>query len=157
MVANTAPFRAPAAQTRKPALSLNGRFANLAVRVLVAEDNIANQKVIAMMLNKLGIRSDFAANGQEAVEMVEMLPYDLILMDCQMPEMNGFEATVEIRRRERGDRRLTIIALTAHATVESRDKCLALGMDDFISKPVVVEELVNVFTKWATSNHPVSS
>jgi CheY-like chemotaxis protein len=147
--------RAPAPGNGKAAFTLNGRFANVPIRVLVAEDNVVNQKVISRMLEKLGIRSDVAANGREAVAMVKMLPYDLVFMDCQMPEMNGYDATVEIRRKESADRRVTIVAMTAQATTDSRAQCMESGMDDFVSKPVVVEELINVLTKWAVPNHPV--
>lgn len=135
------PVEAPT-RDRKPAV--NGTVANLPSRVLVAEDNIVNQKVISRMLEKLGIRCDVAANGREAVEMLELLPYDLVFMDCQMPEMNGHEAILEIRRRESGSRRVTIIAMTAQATVESREDCMKSGMDGFLSKPVIIEELIKV-------------
>jgi CheY-like chemotaxis protein len=116
------------------------------LRVLVAEDNIVNQKVALRMLERLGVRADVAANGREAVEMVQLLPYDVIFMDCQMPEMNGYEATAEIRRRE-GPHRMTIIAMTAEAMAGSRDQCIEAGMDDFISKPVKLEDLVEAFEK----------
>ncbi len=131
-----------------PNPSLVGRFANLPIRILVAEDNVVNQKVITRMLEKLGVRADVAANGREAVEMIELLPYDLVFMDCQMPEMNGYEAAVEIRRRQNCERRITIVAMTAHAMRESRTQCIESGMDDFVAKPVIVEELINVLTRW---------
>jgi signal transduction histidine kinase/CheY-like chemotaxis protein len=147
----------PAQRSINPSPSLNGRFANLPIRVLVAEDNVVNQKVISRMLEKLGIRSDVAANGREAVEMTELLPYDLVFMDCQMPEMNGYEAAAEIRRRQTPDRRVTIVAMTAHAMIESRTQCMESGMDDFVSKPVIVEELINVLTRWTAPRQPVGS
>jgi CheY-like chemotaxis protein len=106
------------------------------------------------MLEKLGIRFDVAANGREAVEMVEMLPYDLVFMDCQMPEMDGYDATAEIRSKEHANQRRTIIAMTAEATVESRTRCLASGMDDFVSKPVVLDELIKALSTWAVGSHP---
>ena len=137
--------------------TMNGRFANLPIRVLIAEDNVVNQKVISRMLEKLGIRSDVAANGREAVEMVEMLPYDLVFMDCQMPEMNGYDATAEIRRKERADQRRTIIAMTAEATVEGRTQCLASGMDGFVSKPVILEELIKILSTWTVPADPLES
>jgi CheY-like chemotaxis protein len=118
------------------------------VRVLVVEDNAVNQKVAQRMLMQLGCRVDVAANGREAVELATAVPYDLVLMDVQMPEMDGLEATQEIRRRE-GEhaRRLPIVAMTAHAMSTDRDRCLAAGMDDFVSKPVRRGDLVRVLRR----------
>jgi len=121
-----------------------------ALRVLVAEDNVVNQKVAVRMLEKLGIRADVAANGREAVAMFEMLPYDVIFMDCQMPEMNGFEAAAEIRRREGAARSVIIIAMTAEALAGSREQCLQAGMDDYISKPVSNKALAAALETWAS-------
>jgi CheY-like chemotaxis protein len=125
-----------------------GRFVDLHIRVLIVEDNLVNQKVATWMLERLGVRADVAANGREAIEMIEMLPYDLIFMDCQMPEMNGYEAAAEIRRRQRKEWPVTIIAMTAQATMDSRARCIEAGMDDFIAKPIVLKELTGVLTKW---------
>ena len=147
----------PRRREASPAIALNGRYAGLPIRVLVAEDNVVNQKVISRMLEKLGIRCDVAANGREAVDMLEMLPYDLLFMDCQMPELNGYDATAELRRRERSGQHVTIIAMTAQVTVESRTQCLDSGMDDFVSKPVSVEELIKVLNKWAVPARPVEA
>lgn len=121
------------------------------LRVLVAEDNVVNQKVARRMLERLGLRGDVAGNGREAVQMMTAVPYDVILMDCQMPEMNGYEAAREIRRRERPNRRVAIIAMTADASTACRDDCLAAGMDAYIAKPVKLEQLKIALLKVAPS------
>jgi CheY-like chemotaxis protein len=117
--------------------------------VLVAEDNVVNQKVAGLMLGRLGLRPDFAANGHEAVEMFSMAPYDLIFMDCQMPQMDGYEAAREIRSREGSGRRVAIIAMTAEAMAGSRENCIAAGMDDYIAKPVKPSDLLGKLEQWA--------
>ncbi len=129
--------------------TLAGRFADRSLRVLVAEDNVVNQTVARRILERLGVRVDVAANGREAVEMVRLLPYDLIFMDCQMPEVDGYEATREIRRREASNSHVTIIAMTAEAIEGSRELCFGVGMDDFISKPVKVDDIVDAIEKWS--------
>ncbi len=121
------------------------------VRVLVAEDNPVNQKLAILLLEKLGIRGEVARNGREAVEMFTRLPYDVILMDCQMPEMNGYEAAREIRRREASGPRAAIIAMTADSVAGCRERCMQAGMDDFISKPVNREDLAKILKKWLAS------
>jgi PAS domain S-box-containing protein len=128
--------------------TFSGAFAESRVRVLLAEDNRVNQKVATWMLERLGLRVDSAANGREALEMFRTLPYDVIFMDCQMPEMDGYEATREIRRLETNQHRVTVIAMTAEALAGAREECLAAGMDDYVAKPVRMEALSEVLQKW---------
>ena len=117
-------------------------------RVLLAEDNAINQKVAILMLERLGCRVDVAANGIEAFDLSGRLPYDIIFLDCQMPEMDGYTAARAIREREAGNGRIPIIALTANAMDSDREECLAAGMDDFLSKPVAMGALANMLRKY---------
>lgn len=107
-----------------------------------------NQKVLARLLEQLGCRVDVAGNGHEALEAVHQFRYDAVLMDCRMPEMDGYEATREIRRREQGDGRSVIIAVTADAFAADQEKCRQAGMDDYLAKPVRREDLLRVLERW---------
>jgi len=118
------------------------------VRVLVAEDNVVNQKVACRLLEKLGCRVEVAANGREAVEMTARIPFDLVFMDCQMPELDGYDATREIRKREGSGKRTPILAMTANAMDSDRARCMEAGMDDFVSKPVYPPVLRRVMERW---------
>jgi PAS domain S-box-containing protein len=124
-------------------------------RILVVEDNAFNQKVAMLMLGKLGYRAEAAANGREALKSLENAPYDLVLMDCQMPEMDGYQATRAIRDpgsplRNHG---IPIIAMTAHAMAGDREKCLACGMSDYLSKPIREKNLLEILKKWLPCTH----
>src|SRR6185437_6283392 len=112
--------------------------------ILLAEDNRVNQRVVVRQLQKLGYSPAVACNGQEVVKAARAGSFDLILMDCQMPVVDGYQATREIRRLEGDERRTRIIAMTAHARQEDREKCLAAGMDDYISKPILSTQLKTV-------------
>ncbi len=117
-------------------------------RILMAEDNLINQRVGKLILLRAGFSIDLAADGVETLEAHKKQPYDLILMDCQMPVMDGFEASREIRRLTLPQP--AIVAVTANALVGERERCLRAGMDDYLSKPFQAEQLVAVVLKWIT-------
>ena len=127
-------------------------------RVLVVEDNAVNQKVAQGLLKKFCIQVDIAANGQEALNTLENLPFDLVLMDCQMPVMDGYEATQKIRLPESKvlNQRIPIVAMTATSMQGDRDKCLSVGMDDFISKPVNPSKLQEVLKRWLPESKSIA-
>jgi PAS domain S-box-containing protein len=116
--------------------------------ILLAEDNVVNQKVACRILEKLGYRVDVAGDGQAAFEAWQSGRYHLILMDCQMPVMDGFETTRKIREHEVGGKHVPIIALTAHAMKGADNECLAAGMDDYLSKPIDREQMQNALNRW---------
>jgi CheY-like chemotaxis protein len=117
-------------------------------RVLVAEDNPVNQRVAVRMLERLGFHADVARDGRAALRRLATQSYALILMDCQMPELDGFEATARIRAREGSGRRTPIIAMTASAMRGDRERCLAAGMDDYLAKPVTIDNLRTALKRW---------
>jgi CheY-like chemotaxis protein len=111
------------------------------LRVLLAEDNPVNQKVAKRLLERMGCRVDVAGNGREVLAMLHRFSYDVVFMDVHMPEMDGLEAAQTIRKRETNGSRLPIVAMTASAMAEDQERCIAAGMDDFLSKPVHLEQL----------------
>ena len=112
------------------------------LRILLAEDNVVNQKLAMRILQQMGYRADLASNGIEAIESVERQPYDVVLMDVQMPEMDGLEASRRITQRWPATQRPRIVAMTANAMQGDRELCLAAGMDDYLTKPIRVDQLV---------------
>ena len=140
----------------EPTILENG---NRMIRILVAEDNPINQKVAQIMLNKMGLRTDVVANGQEAINALQIIPYDMVLMDCQMPGVDGFEATRLIRqqRSKTINPSIPIIALTACTMVGDRDKCIQAGMSDFIAKPIHQKDLAKIVDKWLLCDMKQSS
>ncbi|MCP4676053.1 MAG: response regulator, partial [Deltaproteobacteria bacterium] len=121
------------------------------IKILLAEDNVVNTKVAVHLLEKMGYEVFAVENGLEVLETIEETNYSIILMDCQMPEMDGYEATRKIRNDTSGkfNPDIPIVALTANALKGEREKCLDVGMEDFINKPIVVKELREAIEKWA--------
>ncbi|NQD38800.1 response regulator [Permianibacter sp. IMCC34836] len=140
---------APSTETARPSLS---------GKVLLVEDNIVNQTVIKGMLQHLGIAVDTASEGEQALARCSQQDYDLILMDCQMPTLDGFETTRRLRRLELDNRRrTTVVALTANAMEGDRERCLAAGMDDYLAKPISRETLLNCLQRWLNDNRQPST
>lgn len=120
-----------------------------AKKILVAEDNKINQKVVLGMLRKLGYEADLVENGKDAILAIESNEYALVLMDCQMPEMDGYEATRQIRNMKDRNKSIPVVALTANAMVGDREKCLNAGMDDYMAKPVRLDLLARTLGEWS--------
>jgi len=119
------------------------------LRILLAEDNVVNQKLALRLLQQMGYRADLASNGVEAIESVQRQTYDVVLMDVQMPEMDGLEASKAIAARWGARERPRIVAMTANAMQGDRDLCIAAGMDDYVTKPIRVDALVEALTRVA--------
>ncbi|MEA3558072.1 MAG: response regulator, partial [Candidatus Thermoplasmatota archaeon] len=136
--------------------NLVGMFSGTGARILLAEDNITNQQVAKSMLKKLGLKVDVASNGQEAVDILKEIPYDLVLMDVQMPVLDGLDATRKIRDPETPvrDHDIIIIAMTAHAMQGDREMCLAAGMTDYITKPITPRSLASILEKYLGTSKP---
>jgi CheY-like chemotaxis protein len=133
--------------------TINPRMAEIhPLRILLAEDNAVNQKLALKLLSQMGYRADVAGNGLEAIEAIERQKYDVVLMDVQMPEMDGLEASRQICSRWPRGKRPRIIAMTANAMQGDRERCLEAGMDDYVSKPVRVGELINALNQVSILN-----
>jgi CheY-like chemotaxis protein len=150
------PIRPAAAADAAPAAIPEAATARHGGFLLLAEDNFVNQRVAVYMLTKLGYQVDVAQHGREAVEMLGKIAYDLVLMDCQMPEMDGFEAARIIRDVNSTvlDHEVPVIAMTANAFPEDRARALACGMNDFLAKPVDRAVLATVLEKWVRHGAP---
>mgnify|MGYP002632289419 FL=1 len=142
--------------TRHTVREIRNLFADQGARILLAEDNITNQQVALGILKKLGLRADAVADGREALEALRAIPYDLVLMDVQMPEMDGMEATRQIRNPQSAipNRNIPIIAMTAHTMAGDREKCLKAGMNGYVAKPIDPLALANELEKWIGKEMP---
>jgi len=147
----------PGRRREPSARDADGDLDSEAPTILVADDNQVNQAVALVMLRKRGFRAELACNGAEAVERVAAREYAAVLMDCEMPDMDGYQATEAIRRREGAERRTPIIATTAHSMVGDREKCLAAGMDDYLAKPLRTADLDEILGRWTGAGRPSGS
>jgi CheY-like chemotaxis protein len=125
--------------------------------LLIVEDNVVNQLLVKEMAGHLGYRCDIAANGAEALALLAMREYAAVVMDCFMPEMDGFTATVELRRREGSERHTPVIAVTVGSRAQDRARCMAAGMDDYLIKPINEPELASVLSQWVDAQPARSS
>jgi two-component system, sensor histidine kinase and response regulator len=141
----TTPRGSPA---RRVGVADSAPFDATGARALVVEDNIVNQRVAVSMLAKLGVRADVAADGAEAIETLRQLPYDIVFMDCQMPQMNGHDATMRIRRMGGPIAQVPIVAMTADVVEGAQERCAASGMNDFIAKPINADALARALHRW---------
>ena len=143
----------PAAAPAKPRMDA-GMAERHPLRILLAEDNVVNQKLAMRLLQQMGYRADLASNGIEAIECCERQPYDVVLMDVQMPEMDGLEASRRIAAKWPAGQRPRIVAMTANAMQGDREECLAAGMDDYVTKPIRVDALVQALASVPARTHP---
>jgi len=125
-------------------------------RLLVAEDGLVNQIVAVRTLKACGCQTEVASDGVQALEMLSTRHYDAVLMDCQMPMMDGYQATAELRRRENGGHHTPVIAMTAHAMVGAVEQCLGAGMDDYISKPLRRATLMETLRRWIPTQSDIA-
>ena len=122
---------------------------DLPINILLVEDDIINGQLFKMMLDRLGYQSDLALNGQEALDKLAKNTYKIVLMDCQMPVLDGYGATQALREREAaGQQHTIVIGLTAYSMLDSRNRCLNAGMDDYLSKPLAIKDLAAMIQKW---------
>lgn len=145
---STFSFTLPLTEASRAAVGATAVGATKTGRILVADDGVVNQKVAVIQLQKLGHRADVVSTGRQAVDAVARESYDLVLMDCEMPDMDGFAATRAIRQAEQPEKRVTIVAMTASALAGDRARCLAAGMDDYLTKPMGQQALRDLLARW---------